>query len=76
MTNFEYSTNFCKGLVIIAAHTTYEFSLGVMEESAIYVNGLCSFSKEDIAQLEALGWEAGNKDGGWAQYFKLEYVDT
>jgi hypothetical protein len=78
MTSNEHSTNFVLGIGILSKYKNDEFSISVIETSAIAVSGLNQISAQDIEELKLLGWGAGrnNEGGSWAEYYKLEYVDT
>jgi len=77
MTSNLDSRNFIMGIGIISKYRNDEFTIDVVENSAISISGLNKISEQDIEDLKLFGWNAGkNKDGGgWAEYFKLEYVD-
>jgi hypothetical protein len=78
MTSNEASRNFVLGIGIISKYRTDEFRICVIESSAISVSGLKKMSEQDVEDLKLFGWNAGrdNEGGSWAEYFKLEYVDT
>jgi len=78
MTSYENSNGFLLGLVLLAKYRLDDFTVNVIETSTISINGLRSVSKEDMEDLKLFGWNVGkDKDGGsWAEFFKLEYVDT
>lgn len=76
MTSTEQTNNFIFGLAILNKYKTDEFSISVVITSGIVVQGMDKISKEDLEDIRLFGWEAGNNDGnGWAQFFKLEYMD-
>jgi hypothetical protein len=77
-TSNQDSRNFVLGIGIISKYRNDEFSISVIEVSSISICGLSRISDQDIEDLKLFGWNAGkDKDGGgWAEYFKLEYVDT
>lgn len=68
--------NFVKGICLIQQYVTEETTINIIEESSIAISELKRLPKEIINQLTALGWNAGSRDYGWAEYFKLEYLDT
>jgi len=78
MTSNKNSNGFLLGLVLLAKYRTDELTINVIEVSSISINGLKLVSKEDMEDLKLLEWNVGkDKDGGsWAEFFKLEYVDT
>jgi hypothetical protein len=78
MTSNQDTKNFVQGLAIISKYMNEESSLSVIEVSSISVCQLDRIPAQDLEALKALDWNAGkDKDGGsWAEYFKLEYVDT
>lgn len=78
MTSNEDSRNFVLGFGVIAKYRNDDFSISVIEVSSISISGLNRMSDQDIEDLKMFGWNAGrnNEGGSWAEYFKLEYVDT
>lgn len=77
--SFDKSDNFVKGLNIISKYRTESFSIVVIEIAAIAVRGLKPMSQEDLTDLKALRWQAGNgsyNDNSYADYYELNYVDT
>ena len=76
MTSFEKSNHFILGLALLARYRGEGFSINVVENSAVSVEGLNLISKQDLDDLNLLGWDAGNADDkGFATYYKLDYVD-
>ena len=76
MTSFENSNSFLLGMAILAKYRNDDFSINVVERSAIAVEGLKLISDLDLEDLALFGWDASNsKDKAFATYYNLEYVD-
>lgn len=68
------SKNFIEGMAICQKYVTEDTEVGIFEKSNFSISELKRISKEDLEKLKFLGWNAGNSDYGWADFFKLNYI--
>lgn len=69
------SRNFIEGMAICHQYVTDDTVVNVIKKSSIAITELKCLPKEVVIALHALGWNAGSKDYGWAEYFTLKYLD-
>lgn len=70
------SKNFIEGITICQKYMTDDTIVNVIKKSSIAITELKCLPKDVVLSLINLGWNAGSKDYGWAEYFKLEYLDV
>lgn len=68
------SKKFMDGISILQKYVVEETEVGIFESTNFSISELKRITKEDLEKLKSLGWNTGNSDYGWAEFFKLKHI--